>query len=126
MPTCCNESARNYEGALRRLSLGRDGAEHFVEFGDFGRFAQDAIDLEGKVAVFFHHHAPAGEHNDGSLGRLGFESLRELTTVNVGHSEIGNDDIKRAVGTHGGTEDVQARAAAVSHFDGMAAVFENL
>jgi len=102
-----------------------DALEHFAKFVGAGWFAEDAVDLFGHVAVFFHEGAPAGEHDDGCAGRFEFDGFDDLAAIEVRHSQIGEDHVKGLFPVGRGAEFIDAALAAVGEADVVTVALED-
>ena len=92
-------------------------------FGHFGKgfnevrelrwFCHDGVDLRWDVAFLFEHCPPPGEQDHGRCGRFCLDGLRDLSAIDVRHTEVGNDDIEWFAALLCRLEGIQARLAAL-------------
>ncbi len=68
------------------------------------RLGEDEVHMGRHVAVGRHAFAPAGQEDDRGGRRAGFDGVRDFAAIDVGHAEIGDDEIE---GVGGGVRDVE-------------------
>src|SRR6266545_2260863 len=101
-------------------------AQYRLQFSDVGRLVQNAIHTHGQLLFSLHRRGPAGHHDDGSGWRFLFYNLRQLATVEMGHSQIRDDHVEGSALLVGGAKSVQSDPATVGNLNLMTVAFENL
>jgi len=112
------------------LRAGRDRRGHpenqVVQFLHARGFADHGVHWQGGFSLILHERAPAGHHDDGGFGGFGLDRPGHTLAINIGHTQIGDDQFVRLVFLRGGAEQFQPLSSAGGNHHPMIEVRKTL